>query len=79
MNKVNIFRSPNKIIFGNGTVFQVGAEVEKMGAGKALIVTDAGVAKGGLTAGVEESLKTLKIDYGILDRVEAEPPALIVD
>ena len=79
MNKVNIFRSPNKIIFGNGTVSQVGAEVEKMGAGKALIVTDAGVVKGGLTAGVEESLKTLKIDYGIFDRVEAEPPARIVD
>ena len=79
MNKVNIFRSPNKIIFGNGTVSQVGAEAEKMGAGKALIVTDAGVIKSGLTAGVEESLKTLKIDYGVFDRVEAEPPAHIVD
>ncbi|MBU2534808.1 MAG: iron-containing alcohol dehydrogenase [Chloroflexi bacterium] len=79
MNKVNIFRSPNKIIFGNGTVSQVGAEVEKMGSGKALIVTDAGVIKSGLTAGVEESLKTLKIDYGIFDRVEAEPPARVVD
>jgi len=79
MNNVNIFRSPNKIIFGNGTVSQVGTEVEKMGAGKALIVTDAGVVKSGLTAGVEESLKTLKIDYGIFDRVEAEPPARIVD
>ncbi|MEE9366605.1 MAG: iron-containing alcohol dehydrogenase, partial [Dehalococcoidales bacterium] len=78
MNKVNIFRSPNKIIFGNGVVSQVGAEVEKMGAAKVLIVTDAGVVKGGLTAGVEESLKTLKIDYGVFDRVEAEPPARIV-
>lgn len=78
MNKVNIFRSPNKIIFGNGTVSQVGAEVEKMGARKALIVTDAGVVKSGLAAGVEESLKALKIDYGIFDRVEAEPPARIV-
>lgn len=79
MNKVNIFRSPNKVIFGNGTVSQVGAEVEKMGARKALIVTDAGVAKGGLIAEVEKSLKASKIDYGLFDRVEAEPPARIVD
>ncbi|MBA7615747.1 Long-chain-alcohol dehydrogenase 1 [subsurface metagenome] len=79
MNKVNIFRSPNKIIFGNGTVSQVGAEAEKMGAGKALIVTDAGVVKSGLVAEVEKSLKASKIDYGIFDRVEAEPPARIVD
>ncbi|HET6478274.1 MAG TPA: iron-containing alcohol dehydrogenase [Dehalococcoidales bacterium] len=79
MNKVNIFRSPNKVIFGNGTVSQVGVEVEKMGARKALIVTDAGVAKGGLIAEVEKSLKASKIDYGLFDRVEAEPPARIVD
>ena len=79
MNKVNIFRSPNKVIFGNGTVSQVGVEAEKMGARKALIVTDAGVAKGGLIAEVEKSLKASKIDYGLFDRVEAEPPARIVD
>ena len=79
MNKVNVFRSPNKVIFGNGTVSQVGAEVAKMGAGKALIVTDAGVVKGGLIAEVEKSLKASKIDYGLFDRVEAEPPARIVD
>ena len=79
MNKVNIFRSPNKVIFGNGTVSLVGAEAEKMGARKALIVTDAGVVKGGLIAEVEKSLKASKIDCGLFDRVEAEPPARIVD
>jgi alcohol dehydrogenase class IV len=79
MNKVNIFRSPNKVIFGNGVASQVGAEVEKKGARKVLIVTDAGVIKGGLTREVEESLKAQKIDYGLFDRVEAEPPAHIVN
>ena len=79
MNKVNIFRSPNKVIFGNGTVSLVGAEAEKMGARKALIVTDTGVVKGGLIAEVEKSLKASKIDCGLFDRVEAEPPARIVD
>lgn len=79
MNKVNIFRSPNKVIFGNGTVSLVGAEAEKMGARKVLIVTDTGVVKGGLIAEVEKSLKASKIDCGLFDRVEAEPPARIVD
>ena len=79
MDKVNIFRSPNKVIFGNGTDSQVGAEVAKLGAGKALIVTDAGVVKGGLLAGVESSLKESKVDYGVFDRVEDEPPARVVD
>ncbi len=79
MDKVNIFRSPNKVIFGNGVVSQVGDEAVGMGAKKALIVTDAGVVKGGLTAGIEEALKKSKIDFGLFDRVEAEPPARIVD
>ena len=79
MNKVSIFRSPNKVIFGNGVASQVGAEVEKKGAKKALIVTDAGVVKSGLIGAIEESLKAQKIEYGIFDRVEAEPPAHIVN
>ena len=79
MDKVSIFRSPNKVIFGNGVAPQVGDEAAKMGARKALIVTDTGVVKGGLTAGIEESLKKSKISYGLFDRVEAEPPSHIVD
>ena len=79
MNKVSIFRSPNKVIFGNGVASQVGAEVAKKGARKALIVTDTGVIKGGLTREIEDSLKELKIEYGIFDRVEAEPPSHIVN
>ncbi len=79
MDRVHIFRSPNRVIFGNGTASQAGAEVAKIGARRALIVTDAGVVKSGLTRAVEDSLKELKIDYGLFDRVEAEPPARIVD
>ncbi|MBM4447847.1 MAG: iron-containing alcohol dehydrogenase [Chloroflexi bacterium] len=79
MDAVNIFRSPNKLIFGNGVVSQVGAEVARMGAKKAFIITDPGVAKSGLTAGVEAALKKQKIEYGLFARVEPEPPAHLVD
>jgi alcohol dehydrogenase len=75
MTKINTFLSPSKIIFGNGAVNQTGAEVKRLGAKKALIITDKVVIKAGLTAGLEEALKKEKIDYGIYDKVEAEPRA----
>lgn len=79
MTKANTFLSPNKVILGNGVASQVGKEAEKLGTGKALIVTDEGVVKAGLVEGVKESLETQKIGADIFDRVEAEPPARIVD
>jgi len=79
MDSVNIFRSPNKVVFGNGVVSQVGAEVQRLGGRKAFIITDPGVAKSGLTAGVEAALKKQKIEYGLFARVEPEPPAHLVD
>jgi alcohol dehydrogenase class IV len=79
MTKVNNFLSPTKIILGNGAVSQVGDEARKLGGQRALVVTDKGVVKAGLVSGVEESLKAQKIDFEIFDKVDAEPPARIVD
>jgi alcohol dehydrogenase len=79
LDKVNVFLSPNKLIFGNGTVGQVGMEAAQFKAKKALIVTDKGVVKANLLAAVEDSLKAQKIAFDIFDQVEAEPPARNVD
>ena len=79
MNKVNTFLSPNKVIFGNGTVSQVGKEAAQFNAKKALIVTDKGVVKADLLTDVKDSLKAQKIAFDIFDQVEAEPPARNVD
>ncbi|MCK4787858.1 MAG: iron-containing alcohol dehydrogenase [Desulfobacteraceae bacterium] len=79
MNRINIFLSPNKVIFGNGTVSQVGREAELFEARKALIVTDKGVIKAELLSGVQDSLKAHNIDFDIFDKVEAEPPSGNVD
>jgi len=79
MNRINIFLSPNKVIFGNGTVSQVGKEAELFGARKALIVTDKGVIKAELLSGVQDSLKAHNIDFTIFNEVEAEPPSSNVD
>ncbi|MEE9366829.1 MAG: iron-containing alcohol dehydrogenase [Dehalococcoidales bacterium] len=79
MNKMNTFLSPNKVIFGNGTVSQVGKEAAQFNVKKALIVTDKGVVKADLLADVKDSLKAHNIDFDIFDQVEAEPPARNVD
>ena len=79
MTKTNTFLSPNKVILGNGAVSHVGKEAKNLGAKKALIVTDEGVVKAGLVEGVAEALRTQKVDVGIFDKVEAEPPARLVD
>jgi len=78
MTKANTFFSPNKVILGNGTAAQAGKEAGKLGAKKALIVTDEGVIGAGLVQGVEESLKAQKIAVGMFSKVEAEPKARIV-
>lgn len=75
MNKVNIFLSPNKVIFGNGTANLAGKEAEQFGVKKVLFVTDKGVLKADLLAGVKDSLETQKIGFDTFDQVEAEPPA----
>lgn len=79
INKANLFLSPNKVIFGNGTADLVGKEAAQFGAKKALLVTDKGVMKAELLAGVQDSLKAQKINFEIFDRVEAEPPARNID
>jgi alcohol dehydrogenase class IV len=79
MTKANTFLSPNKVMLGNGAVSHVGREAERLGAEKALIVTDEGVVKAGLVEGVGESLRAHKIHTEIFDKVEVEPSARIVD
>jgi len=77
--KVSVFLSPNKIIVGKGAARKVGEEAKALGSKRALIVTDPGVVKAGLIEVIEESLRSERIKVGIFDKVEAEPPARIVD
>ena len=79
ITKVNLFLSPNKVIYGNGTAELAGKEAAQFGAKKALVVTDKGVMKADLLASVQDSLKAQKINFKIFDQVEAEPPARNVD
>lgn len=75
----HVFFSPCKIILGRNTVGSVAGEIRQLGGGKVLIVTDPGVAKAGVLAPVEDSLKSMAIPYFSYDGVKPEPPSEVID
>jgi 4-hydroxybutyrate dehydrogenase len=64
---------PTRILFGVGAVGDVGGEAKKLGATRALIVSDPGVTRAGLLAAVEESLKGSNIEFAIFDKISTNP------
>jgi alcohol dehydrogenase class IV len=78
-DKLYAFFSPNKIIIGAGAAKGVGAQVRGLNCTKALIVTEPGIIRAGLLESIRESLLSEKIEVGIFDRVELEPPARVMD
>jgi alcohol dehydrogenase class IV len=76
--RINIFRTTPKIIFGIGSLGRVGEEAKALGAKKALIITDPGILKAGLNKAVEESLSTAGISISVFRDVEPEPRIEVV-
>ncbi len=76
--RINIFRTTPKIIFGIGSLGRVGEEAKALGAKQALIITDPGILKAGLNEAVEESLSTAGISFSVFKDVEPEPRIEVV-
>ena len=76
---VYIFQCPKRIIFGNGSVNQYGAEVKRLNGKYPLIVTDKGVIGAGLIDKLKASLEKEKIKYEIYDGVLPEAPIQTVE
>ncbi|MBK8254524.1 MAG: iron-containing alcohol dehydrogenase [Polyangiaceae bacterium] len=64
---------PTRIVFGVGSVKQTGAEAKRVGASRALIVTDKGVVKAGLLAPIEASLRESGLTVSVFDDVLPNP------
>ena len=76
--KTDIFYSPTKIIFGNGSVNDLPQEIQSLGK-RALVVTDNFIAK---TETIKEIMKMMEaggIEVGLYDGVLPEPPLESVD
>jgi alcohol dehydrogenase class IV len=68
-----IWSFPTRILFGVGAVREVGAEAARLGAKRALIVTDHGVVRAGMVAPVEVSLREAGIEPTVFDGVLGNP------
>ena len=71
--KVVIWSFPTRILFGVGSAARTGEEAKRLGASRALIVTDKGVVKAGLSEPVERSLREAGVEPVVFDDVLGNP------
>ena len=69
---------PTKIIFGSGSVDQLGEEAKEIGR-KAMIVTYPDIRRVGLLNRVLEDLKAKEVDTLIFEEVEPNPHSSTID
>lgn len=74
MSLASIFRMPNVLLTGTGSVQQVGVQAKKLGASKVLVVTDKILNQTGLVKKVTDPLEAEQIPFDIIDEVIPEPP-----
>jgi alcohol dehydrogenase class IV len=67
------FHTAGEILFGRGTVRRTGEVVRRLGAQRALLVTDAGLVAAGLHEGVERSLADAGVVVERFDGGQAKP------
>jgi alcohol dehydrogenase class IV len=67
------FRVPSTIHFGQNASAEAGPEARRLGATKALLVTDKVLMGGGITQPVIDSLEKAGVGVAIYDGIDAEP------
>jgi alcohol dehydrogenase class IV len=78
ISEIATFYVGTKLVFGNGSSNQAGAELASLGVKKAMVVTDKGVIAAGLLKGILESMSAAGVEYFIFDEVPPNPPRSIV-
>ena len=73
------FSFPTRIVFGEGAAEETGEAASALGARNALLVTDPGVLRAGLTHAVEASLRKQGIAAETFSGVDANPTEANVD
>jgi alcohol dehydrogenase class IV len=73
MSNLSIWSFPTRIVFGVGAVAETGNEAKRIGASRALVVTDKGVVQAGLARAVEQSLAAAGIAVTTFADVDPNP------
>jgi hypothetical protein len=79
MEKLSLFRTTKRILFGPGAVEKIGTEAQLLKAKKVLMITDPGIIQAGLLEGIEKSLQSVGIPFVIFDGVEPDPRIEVVE
>ena len=78
INRITLFRTTKRIVFGLGSIERVGAEVRGLKAKKVLVVTDPGIVQAGLLEPLKYSLQEANITFALFDGVEPDPRLEVV-
>jgi len=79
IEKLTLFRTTRRILFGLGAVEKTVSEAQLLKAKKVLIITDTGVIQAGLLQGIEKSLQSAGLPFVIFDGVEPDPRIEVVE
>ena len=79
IEKLSLFRTTRRVLFGIGAVEKIGAEAQILKAKKILIVTDPGVIQAGLLESITAPLQALGMPFSIFDGVEPDPRIEVVE
>ena len=68
------YTTPPSLIFGRGTVKNIGQVLkQRFNVTRFLVISDQGLQKNGLTAGVLKSLGKAGLDYQVFDAISSDP------
>jgi alcohol dehydrogenase class IV len=79
MERISLFRTTKRILFGVGSVEKIGQEAQILKAKKALVITDPGIIQSGLLPTVEKPLRSVGISVAVFDGVEPDPKIEVVE
>lgn len=72
-DRIISFSMPTRIIHGIGSISRIPEECKRLGIAKAILVTDQGLVKAGVTQSVVGILAAGRIPYVAFDQVEEDP------
>jgi hypothetical protein len=77
--RITEFYLPTKIIFGSGSLAQLGLEAKKIGQRAILVTGSSSMRKAGVLNRVTNNLKANGINVSVFDKVEPNPRSSTVD
>ncbi len=79
MNKVREFYAPGKIIFGSGSLNQIGVEAKRLGSKALVVLGRSAMKKSGALDRLAYSLKKNNLKYTIYENIPSDPTVETVD